>query len=1221
MSAQEAAYMCLSMKLSKFSRDNIFVNTSPIDERVRMLKTSKELEKMNPDDTNITVADIHEKYAKRDADYEDICLADYAAEFSERREDGRIFLIKREKARILRYTHYSEQKDAANYYREQCVLYLPWRNERSEIEVMDCKVLYQEHEESIKRRRQKYHAMSEEQAQRILDHIANAPKDDSDDEGENESQKQARKEQEQSVDLFEQAGKKADQETKARYLLPKKVQTDDMLKYLERLNEKQRILCMHIYKSLKTNQDEQCIIYLAGSAGVGKSCLINAINLLTTNHFDSLPGSNPETLKVLLTAFAGKAAFLIHGTTLHSAFALPVRKRSGKNPMGKLSDDLANTIRCALNDVKLLIIDEISMVSNTILNQVSTRLIQVKGCTLPFGGISVIVVGDLKQLPPVSGQSVFMPETESDTAIFSDLWGHFKYFELTEIMRQRDEKEFITALNNLADGKMTPNDIKLFESRVVNSVTDAPTEAIRLFHSNKNVSDYNNKRIAEHPGEEYSVIAEDSVGKNVPIRAKEQALRNLLKKTIYDQGNLPTDLRLKVGIKYMITCNLDIKDGLVNGACGTLRYIKFNNGTPEIVFIEFPPNVGAAAKSEINHIMANEKGFCNDWVPIKMVTNETFSDSPNVRIFRKQFPLVPAEAMTIHKSQGQTYEFVCVDLSTGGPTRQLWYVALSRVTKLNNLYIVRRFRPPNAPKADDPVQAELHELKTKKSLKICFNTLQLKTGTVVAYHNVRSFLKYNPQIQNDAWYSRCNILILAETQTISTDRPALQDFQLVHRFDDFRTRGPRGILVFSKPNMALKMVKAEISKSTDNQKSYQSTVFLFECKDFYLISGYRSPSTPAIAFEHQLTSIMSMAKSNSNKKIISMGDFNFDSTIANNPLNRIMLKFGMQSRLKSTDVTTNYNTQIDVVYTNFKNVTSGTYESYFSDHKPIFCMLNNKYQDTNSHTQPIKLLNIQVRLNRMKFPENSKPTNVKRSQRILSNNNEQQASSTPIIIDDDEPVAAVTLARAREASIAAELRNICSHIRRRGTYLEDTHIDNFISLVNRDERYNMITTLAAQRIEHYKRSSVEAMLDDVQIIFEGRAGPSNLGHYICIRYIADYRTIIVYDPLNSRNVSDRTRNILRTRFPGYNEQLEYAVPRTAQPDLISCGIFAVAYATTIILGEDPTVYPLLLGNSRQVDKTLQLRDHMAKMLEEGRLSLFPKPGTFTIAIEAYYFEY
>lgn len=330
-----------------------------------------------------------------------------------------------QKAKILRFTYYPKEIDEANHYRMLCTLFIPFRDEQAEIEDMDCKILYEQNKDHIENTKKKYYALSDEQTKRLHEAGEKQQKgSDDEDDDENELQKEMRKEQEVSIDLFEQGGNKTDKEakkSKPRYSLPKKISTDDMLNHLEKLNEKQRTFVMHVYKCLKTNVNVPFQIYLAGSAGVGKSTVINALYQLVTYYFDHLPGSNPDTLKVLITAFAGKAAFLVNGTTLHSAFALPVKKRSGNKPLVNLSDDLANTIRIELNDVKLIIIDEISMVDNLILNQVNARLTQVTGCSLPFGGISIIVVGDLNQLPPVSGKPVFIAPDQSDTAIFSDL--------------------------------------------------------------------------------------------------------------------------------------------------------------------------------------------------------------------------------------------------------------------------------------------------------------------------------------------------------------------------------------------------------------------------------------------------------------------------------------------------------------------------------------------------------------------------------------------------------------------------------------------------------------------------------------------------------------------------------------------------------------------------------------------------------------------------------
>lgn len=102
-------------------------------------------------------------------------------------------------------------------------------------------------------------------------------------------------------------------------------------------------------------------------------------------------------------------------------------------------------------------------------------------------------------------------------------------------------------------------------------------------------------------------------------------------------------------------------------------------------------------------------------------------------ITRVQFPIVPAEAITVHKAQGQTRESVCVEIPTRAIERPSLHVALSRVTKLSELYIIGSFRPPNPPRVDDDVMLELKRLRNEKALEICFDTLEMKSGIVIAY--------------------------------------------------------------------------------------------------------------------------------------------------------------------------------------------------------------------------------------------------------------------------------------------------------------------------------------------------------------------------------------------------------------------------------------------------------------------------------------------------------
>ncbi|XP_037811953.1 ATP-dependent DNA helicase pfh1-like [Lucilia sericata] len=207
--------------------------------------------------------------------------------------------------------------------------------------------------------------------------------------------------------------------------------------------------------------------------------------------YNSIPGSNPDLPKVLLSAPTGKAAFGIGGATLHSLFSLPVNQYSGE--IRPLSNDTVNTLSSLLLELKLLIIDEISMVGARMLGYLDARLKQIFKSTERFGGISILVFGDLKQLPPVGDKWIFSPNSSNpyEVIVGDLLWNQFKFYELTEITRQREDRESAQALNSMLKGEMNNEEVQLIKSRVVDSNFNFSNEAIHLFWSNAEADQYN----------------------------------------------------------------------------------------------------------------------------------------------------------------------------------------------------------------------------------------------------------------------------------------------------------------------------------------------------------------------------------------------------------------------------------------------------------------------------------------------------------------------------------------------------------------------------------------------------------------------------------------------------------------------------------------------------------------------------------------------------------
>lgn len=625
----------------------------------------------------------------------------------------------RNKKRIIRYRNFKILADPQEYYREQILLFFPWRNELEEIETVDCKEKFMQHQEIIKENAKPYCSMPDQVLEEAVNTVQNEVKHVEEEEVEEFVNDELPKHY--KVNVMDQGGLTKQNVEFNRYSTPQKVSLAQVNAMLQNLNAKQSTFVQHIYR-LCTSNTLPFYIFLSGSAGVGKSTVINALFQLLTHYFDNLPGSNPNSIKVLLSAPSGKAAFLIRGVTLHTAFALPVSQFGGQMP--ELASDTANTIREKLNHLKCLIIDEISMVGSTLLSRVDTRLRQITGRNEMFGGISVIVVGDLNQLPPVMDSLVFLPPKNNDLNLLcgiNPIWEVFKFYELTEIMRQKNEKAFIIALNNLVLGKMTNDDLNLFKSREVKEI-DVPKDVIRLYYENSSVEEYNNLKITTSVGKELKSEATDMVIGKVSDKIKAKALDCIKKKKITETGGLPTSLRLKTGIKYMITTNIDVEDGLVNGTCGILKKITFTNKSHvDKLWFSFMPDttVGCNTRTPFLNYMATED-IDPSLVPIsKRTFTLNIATQNHYQIIRQQFPLTPAEALTIHKSQGQTFDSVCIDFNKKNRlNRHLLYVALSRVTKISGLYILGTFKAPLPPPPNDPTMVELDNLRQNKQLAI-----------------------------------------------------------------------------------------------------------------------------------------------------------------------------------------------------------------------------------------------------------------------------------------------------------------------------------------------------------------------------------------------------------------------------------------------------------------------------------------------------------------------
>ncbi|CAD6234316.1 GSCOCG00012386001-RA-CDS, partial [Cotesia congregata] len=196
----------------------------------------------------------------------------------------------------------------------------------------------------------------------------------------------------------------------------------------------------------------------------------------------------------------------------------------------------------------------------------------------PFGGISVIVFGDFNQLAPVGDRYIFHAHSMDlyGDIIGNPLWNLFTSYQLTEIMRQKDDFKFAEALNNLADGTLSKNDLKLFESRIVHNNNDIPKDAIHLFRTNDEVDNYNEKIINKDVFRK-NIIAVDKITGKCSNKVEQNLINYCKNIGAKDTKGLPSNLSLSIGIEYVLTVNIDVEDGLVNGAVGILKGFELND--------------------------------------------------------------------------------------------------------------------------------------------------------------------------------------------------------------------------------------------------------------------------------------------------------------------------------------------------------------------------------------------------------------------------------------------------------------------------------------------------------------------------------------------------------------------------------------------------------------------------------------------------------------------
>ena len=344
-----------------------------------------------------------------------------------------------------------------------------------------------------------------------------------------------------------------------------------------------------------------------------------------------------------------------------------------------LDSTFALGLRCNLGKVKLIFVYEISMVGSCMFNvKINSRLKDIKGSKEDFGGVSIIAIGDLFQLQPVMDGYIFKDVDNSEYGILAtNIWQkHFKMYEVHEIMRQRESKLFAEILNRLREGNHTQDDIlKIKERLIQQNIATYPSDAPHLFIQNAKVNDFNERVHNASTNMKYNIKAQDSVVNQIPTDPRKTK-------------QLFSNLRLSEGERVEIAINIRTEDGITNGAAAVIKSIRLHHKEKPtgVIWVQFDNNnVGEKTRYENRQLNTPTIGLT--WTPIKPVTVQfNVGRTKAAQVVRKQFPLRPAAAKTIHRSQGDTETRIVVNFSTKAIPR-IHYVGLSRVTTLEGLYV------------------------------------------------------------------------------------------------------------------------------------------------------------------------------------------------------------------------------------------------------------------------------------------------------------------------------------------------------------------------------------------------------------------------------------------------------------------------------------------------------------------------------------------------------
>ena len=966
VSTHEAIKRVLSLPMRHSNIDVLYVPTGLKKNRTRMLKSLSVLEKMHPDDTNVFASNIIDKYENRPDDLNSLCLADFASNYVSKANvpiepdeiksytvpvsniedvapNPNVIVLKNEMGEmrkrsrpcVIRFHKISKLKSPEEHYLRLIQLYMPWRNEEElKHDNHSYEDRYKEVEDDILcniSKHEPYLDIDYEELQNI--NIV-----DSDEEEDNAEFSMINPD---LLDLDLEDGDGASNAPVAsttidNLLLP----NDHFYQICSQLNEGQHNLFNFIMQyavqcklAERNNELPPTVfkIFLSGGAGVGKSYLVTAI----TEYLRRIlryPNQNLDHPSVLVTASTGKAATGINGITLHSAFRLPVT--TGSYVYKKPGNETLHMLRNKYQHLKVLIIDEISMTGRETFGHLDLALKAIMQNLLPFGGISLLAVGDFLQLPPVIQKGVFMKPSKGLYKSFNGwLWEEFQLHELLEIVRQISDPDFAQLLNRVREGKQTTNDLIQIKALMNTDTTSWPAEFVKLFLNNHLAGKENEECISKLDSEVVVIKARDN-NKDVETNTCSISIPDNI--SLNQTANLPSELKLCVGARVLLTVNINVPDRLMNGAIGTVLHLDMRSKPLcSTIYVKFDDPI--AGNSLKDRRLRNELKEC---VPITAITKKfpLTKGKSTVVAERKQFPLILGHAITIHKSQGSTLDYMKGDInrSTGKKTKTgkeyqqpvsqgQFYTLLSRA-KSRDKVLLLNFEPEHI-KVNRPALEEMERMR-EESLFLWKHPLIEFNGNSICLFNIRSWDAHLEHFLSEKVYSTYPSL-LCFTETNINDSPAKHIDQTQDNWKDIHKSTQHGLALCYKVDKVNIIEVIQIPSVLE----ILPVVLEIEKETILLVIVYRMPGSLGTFIDDFILMLNELPTQH---RMLIVGDFNLDQMLPENiaKIDPLIQNFNLSQRSQySTHI---HGGILDLVFDTSNSSPVSSLPSPYSDHFVLF---------------------------------------------------------------------------------------------------------------------------------------------------------------------------------------------------------------------------------------------------------------------------------------------